>query len=240
LHWKISNEVLQQDQDQLLRTEAACRLGQLDITSPTCVNAIAQVTRDANGVLTAISTPKINVAEETLNVAVVGFNYTLKTAGAGSFTFEGSYSDLLKHEQTLFAGDKPINLLESPFYSTEFKSKENFALTYNYAKFGTTLYIERYGKTPNYLSQQDPVNGYGVPGGGRLGIWTIANLSAKYEVIPGLVVSGNINNLFNKLPPIDYSTPGVNTNPNSAPFNVQNYNNYGRSYFVEANYKFGH
>jgi iron complex outermembrane recepter protein len=240
MHWKISNEVQQQDQDQLLRTEAACRLGQVDIASPTCVNAIAQVTRDANGVLTAISTPKINVAEETLNVAVVHFDYTLRTAGAGNFTFGGSYSDLLKHDEVRFAGDKPINLLESPFYSTEFKSKEDFTFTYDYAKFGTTLYIERYGRTPNYAAQQDPVNGYGVPGGGRVGIWTVANLSAKYEVLHGLTVSANVNNLFDKLPPIDYSTPSVNNNPGSVPFNTFNYNNYGRSFFVEANYKFGH
>jgi iron complex outermembrane recepter protein len=235
-HWKIANEVLAQDADRLLRTDSACLLGQLDITSPTCVEAISQVTRDSNGLIVQISTPKINVAEENLNVAVVGFNYLLKTAGAGSFDFEGSYSNILKHNQTLFPGDAPVNLLNTPFYSTEFKTKANFAITYQYTKFSTTLYVEHYGKTPNYAAQQDPVNGYNVPGGGRLGIWTIANLSAKYEVLHGLTVSANVNNLFNKLPPIDYSTPGIY----SQPFNVENYNNYGRSFFVEANYKFGH
>ncbi len=234
-HWKITDEVQEQDSDQLLRTDSACLLGQLDITSPTCVEAIAQVTRDANGLIVQISTPKINVSEEILNVAQVGFNYILRTSGFGSFTFEGQYSNVLKHEQTLFAGDTPINLLENPFYSTEFKTKENFAVTYDYAKFGTTVYIERYGRTPNYLSQQDPVLLYGTPGGGRLPTWTIANLSAKYEVLRGLTVSANVNNVFDKLPPIDYSTPGIY----SAPFNVENYNNYGRSYFVEASYKFG-
>jgi outer membrane receptor protein involved in Fe transport len=235
LHWKISNEVQEQDSDQLLRTDSACLLGELNITSPTCVEAIAQVTRDSSGQITQISTPKINVSEEGLNVGVVGFNYMLKTAYAGSFTFEGSYSNVLKHTEIMFAGDATINLLESPFYSTEFKTKENLAITYAYQKFGTTLYVERYGRTPNYLSQQDPVLEYGAPGGGRLPTWTIANLSAKYEVLRGLTVSANVNNLFNKLPPIDYSTPGIYTQP----FNVENYNNYLRSYFVEASYKFG-
>ena len=42
LHWKITNEVQEQDTDQLLRTESACLLGQLDLTSPTCVAAIAK------------------------------------------------------------------------------------------------------------------------------------------------------------------------------------------------------
>ena len=103
------------------------------------------------------------------------------------------------------------------------------------ASSATTLYVEHYGKTPNYLAQQDR-RGLCAPGGGRLGTWTIANLSAKYEVLHGLTLSANVNNLFDKLPPIDYSTPGIY----SQPFNVENYNNYGRSYFVEANYKFGH
>ena len=121
-------------------------------------------------------------------------------------------------------------------YSTEFKTKTNAAITYDYAKLSTTLYVEYYGRTPNYLAQQDPVATYSAPGAGRLGTWTIANLSAKYEILHGLILSANVNNLFDKLPPIDYSTPGIY----SAPFNVENYNNYGRSFFVEASYKFGH
>jgi iron complex outermembrane receptor protein len=236
LHWKISDEVQEQDSDQLLRTDSACLLGQLDITSPTCVEAIAQVTRDANGIIVQISTPKINVSEEILNVAVLRFDYTLRTGVAGSFSLQGSYTDILKHQQTLFPGDAPINLLESPFYSTEFKTKANMSLSWDYHKFGSTLYVEYYGKTPNYLSQQDVVLEYAAPGGGRLPTWTVMNLSAKYEVLPGLTLSANVVNLQDKLPPIDYSTPGIY----SQPFNVENFNNYGRSYFVEANYKFGH
>ncbi len=234
LHWKISNEVQEQNSDQLLRTDSACLLGQLDATSPTCLEAISLVTRDANGLVLQIDTPKVNLSEETLGVAVVGVNYTLQTAYAGSFTVEGSYSDILSHSEIQFAGDTPINLLESPFYSTEFKTKENLALTWNLAKFSSTVYIERYGRTPNYLAQQT-VDEYAAPGAGRLPTWTIANLSAKYEILPGLIISGNVNNVFDKLPPIDYSTPGIY----SAPFNVENYNNYGRSYYVEASYKFG-
>jgi outer membrane receptor protein involved in Fe transport len=236
LHWDITNEVQQQDTDHLLRTDSACLQGQLDITSPTCVEAIAQVQRDENGIITLITTPKINVAQEILNVALAQFNYTLSAGAAGKFAFSGAYTNVLKHEQTLFPGDAPINLLESPFYSTEFKTKANLALTWDFHKFGTTLYLDYYGKTPNYASQQDVTLGYAAPGAGRLPTWTIANLSAKYEVLPGLTLSANVNNLTDKLPPIDYSTPGIY----SQPFNVENYNNYGRSYFVQANYKFGH
>ena len=236
MHWKITNEVQPQDSDQLLRLDSACLLGELPATSPTCVQAIAQVARDANNQVVQIATPKVNVAQESLNVLLLGFNYALRTNTAGTFEFEGAYSDILKHSEILHPGDAPINLLDSPFYSTEFKTKEHLTVTYLYAKFGVTAYVERYGRTPNYASQQDPVLGYAAPGGGRLPTWTVANLSAKYEVLPGLTLSASAENIFDKLPPIDYSTPGIYTQP----FNVQNFNNYGRSYFLEASYKFGH
>ena len=234
IHWNITNEVEQQNIDQLLRTESACRLGQLNITSPTCVQTLSQVQRDSGGNLIQVNTPKVNVAQEVVNVLVVGLNYTLSTPVAGNFTFEGGYSNILKHQFTQFPGDTPINYLESPFYSTEFKTKENISVTWDFHKFGSTVYVERYGATPNYVATIVP-EGYQTAGAGRIGAWTIVNLSAKYEVLPGLVVSANVDNLFNKAPPVDDSYPGTQLQP----YNEFNYNVYGRSFFVGANYKFG-
>ena len=232
LHWKITNEVQQQDQDQLLRLDSACLLGELDVNSPTCVQAISQVIRDANGIVTQLNTPKINVAEEKLGVVIVNLNYTWDAGFAGRFIIGASYSNIVEHSEIRFAGDTQINLLDSPFYSHEFKTKANATLAWEFHGFGLALYGERYGQTPNFISQQD-VSGYAQPLAGRLPTWTVANLSARYEVLPGLVVSGNVVNLTNKLPPIDRSTPGIY----SQPFNLENFNNYGRSYFVELSYR---
>ena len=234
IHWNISNEVQEQNSDQLLRVDSACLLGQLDITSPTCVQAIGAVQRDANGNLVSVNTPKINVAEESLNVLTVSLGYLLDVGRFGNFVFDGSYTDLLKHDLTQFAGDAQIDLLQSPFYSTDFKTKENVAVTWNFHSFGTTIYAERYGRTPNYLSTLT-TDQYNSPGAGRLSAWTLANLSAKYEIIPGLVVSANVDNVFNKAPPKDNSYAGIYDQP----YNSLNYNPYGRSFLVEASYKFG-
>jgi len=234
LHWAISNEVQQQDSDQLLRTNSACLLGQLLITSPTCVQAIALVSRDANGLITQISTPKVNVASETLGVVVLGFSYLFPTDHAGDFRFDGSYSDLLKHTELRFAGDTVIDLLNSPFYSTEFKSKENLTVGWSLAKLGVSAYVERYGRTPNYLAQQT-VAGYAASGAGAVGTWTLANLSARYQLTPALALQGNVNNVFDTMPPADHSQPGISNQP----FSITNYNNYGRSYFIGAEYRFG-
>ena len=233
-HWAISNEVQQQDSDQLLRTNSACLLGQLPASSPTCVQAIALVTRDSNGLVTQISTPKINVATENLSVVTLAAAYAIPTDRAGEFRFDASYTDILKHTLVRFPGDPLIDLLNSPFYSTEFKTKENASATWMLHGFGTTVYVERYGRTPNYLAQQT-VDGYATPGAGNVGTWTIANWSARYNLTAALELSGNVNNVFNKMPPTDSSQPGIANQP----FSSLNYNNYGRSYFVAASYKFG-
>ena len=49
------------------------------------------------------------------------------------------------------------------------------------------------------------------------------------------MLQGNVNNVFNTMPPVDHSQPGISNQP----FSVFNYANYGRSYFVGVEYKFG-
>jgi outer membrane receptor protein involved in Fe transport len=232
MHWKIDNEVETQDSSKLVQQDSSCLLGQLQITSPTCVAALAEVQRDANGVISSIETPKVNVALETLDVLTFGLNYTVPTPGWGEFVFEGAYTDLIKHSMIMYPGDPTIDLLTNPFYSTDFKSKENLSVTWNYEKFGTTVYVEHYGQTPNYQAQQTAL-GYAVPDGGTLGTWTLVSWSAKYEIFRGLEVYANIDNLFNTMPPQDNSTPGIVNQP----YNSLDYNPYGRSFFIGASYK---
>ncbi len=235
LHWHINNEVAQQDDDQLLRTESACLQGQLDPTSPTCVAAISQVHRDpTTDLITQIDTPKQNLSEENLDVLLFTLNYGWSMGGFGNMVMDGSYTHVLKHNFVRFPGDPQIDYLTSPFYSTEFQDKANLALTWNYQKFSTTVYGEYYGNTPNNQATLD-VSGYAQPNAGKLGAWFVANWSASYEVLSGLTVSVNVNNVFNKQPPFDPTYTGIDNQP----YNFLNYNVYGRSYFIGANYKFG-
>jgi len=233
IHWKISNEIQAQPSAQVLIEESACRLGQLDPNSPTCQAALSQVQRDNFGNLVSISTPKVNVSEETLNVVILGLNYTLEAGRFGQFGFDASYSNVLRHRFIQFPGDPEDNLLEDPFLSQDFKTKENASVSWQLGKFGATVYIESYGRTPNFVAQQT-TEGYATPGAGRVGTWTLANLSARYEVLPGLQISGNVINVFDKPPPPDPSTPGTQNQP----YSITNYNPFGRSYFIEASYRF--
>lgn len=235
IDWKISNEVSQQSTDKLLQTEAACRLGELPITSPTCVAALAQVTRGGPGNdLISVYTPKQNVAEENLKVLTVGLNYKLSTEKAGTYNLEASYSDLFQHDFIRFAGDPVDNLLTDPFNSTDFKSKVNASITWSVQNLGATVFYEWYGRTPNNLATLSPL-GYATTGADTLPAWQIWNASVRYDITPGLRVSFALNNVFNKQPPVDNTYTGTSNQP----FNIFNYTAYGRSYYLSAIYKIG-
>ncbi len=235
LHWKISDEVTQQSADQLLRVEADCLEGKRDVNSPNCQAALSQVDRDSSGNLLSVFTPKINVSEEVVDALSVSMNYDWNAGRAGQFLFSAAYTDLLKHTLVQYAGDPVDDLFNDPVYNQDFKSKENLSVTWNFHDFGATAYVEHYGHTPNYLAI---INGYNTPGAGRLSDWTLVNLSARYQLLPGLTASLNVNNVFDRMPPVDNSFPGyLVANYNS--YNGFDYNVYGRTYFVGLNYRYG-
>jgi iron complex outermembrane receptor protein len=234
IHWAIRNEIAAEDATKLLETEAACRLGQLDINSPTCVAALAQVVRDNLDNIVSLSTPKQNVAQENLGTLIAGFTYKLHAGVVGEFDFKGAYTDILSHSFQRFAGDPVINLLNSPYYSTEFKTKENVSVTWIRDVLSATLYVERYGRTPNDLATTQPA-GYATKGAGTLAPWTLCDLSLSYKPLSKVELIFSMNNVFNRMPPVDHSYPGTSNQP----YNEFDYNVYGRTFYLTANYNLG-
>jgi iron complex outermembrane recepter protein len=233
MSWNINNEVAQQSLDTLLKDNSACLLGTLDPTSPTCVQALAAVQRNAQGVITVVSDPKVNLSNERITTVVTALKYVLPTGSAGTFTLDMSWTDMIKHTFAQFPGDTPIDLLGDPFSSVEFKSKLNASLTWDIAKFGTTVYVNREGHTPNYLASLQ-TTGFATPGAHLLAAYTPVNWSAHYEVWRGLTVTATVDNVFNAMPPPDSSYP----NYQDGPFDQGRYNIIGRTFAVEANYQF--
>ncbi len=233
LHWTIDNEVGTQSSDQILRTEGACRLGQLNITSPTCQQALALVTRDpVTQQLVSVLTPKVNISRESLDVFTLSASYRWHTRDFGLFSLDGAWTDEVRHHFQQFPGDPTIDLLTDPYYSTEFKSKTNASISWDRKEWGATLYANRVGRSPNYLAALYP-EGYATPGAGTLQPWTLVNLNLRYRLSAALELSATITNVFNKMPPIDRSYPGTFNQP----FNTQNYNNYGSAYRIEVHYR---
>ena len=239
LHWDINNEVNQQSADGLSATEYLCDIGTLAMSSQTCQAAYAQITRGTSltpgllGQIQEIYTPKVNVSNEQVNAISASFNYMQDIGALGRLSFNASYSDILKHTYQDYPSDPAVDLLRNPYWSTDFKSKVNASVTWTRDEWTATLYGNRFGRTPNYLSTV--YNDYTHKGTGKLPAWTLYNASVSYSPIKSLTLSFLVNNVFNKMPPLDRSYPGTA----GTPYDTTNYNVYGRAMYVEANYKFG-
>jgi iron complex outermembrane recepter protein len=234
LHWDIEDEVTQQSANALSLQDYRCRTGIDDINSAVCQAALAQVTRNAAGAITEIYTPKINVSRETLNAVTVAANYTWDAGNFGAFMLRGSFTENLKHEYQQYAEDPMINLLEDPYWSSDPKRKADFSIGWNKSDFNTTLYANWFDATPNYAAQITD-RGYAGNRAGKLPSHISWNLSLGYSPLENLKLSFLVNNLFNKMPPMDWSYPGTS----GAPYNGGNFDVYGRAMYLEARYSFG-
>lgn len=239
LHWDISNEVNTESADTLSLTEYLCDAGTLDMTSPTCQNAFSKITRGVStnpallGQIQQIYTPKVNVSKEQVNALTATFSYVHDFDSIGQLAFQTSYSDLFSHRYQAYPNDPMIDLLRHPYYSTDFKTKVNGSLTWApNSQWSGTVYFNRYGRSPNYMATL--TDNYSAPGTGKLPAWILYNASVTYNPMKSLALSFLVNNVFNKMPPIDRSYPGTT----SSPYNDSNYNVYGRAMYLEAKYTF--
>ena len=234
-HWDIRDEVRLQNVDQLMRDEAACRAGDLDINSGTCQAAISQITRGAAGTVQSIELKKINVAKQTLDAVTVDMNYRQEMGAFGTLGLSGSWTRNLKHVLQDYPTDPEVDALNDPYWSTDPKYKANASLSWNKSRWTTTVYANYIGPTPNYRATLDP-DGYAFAGAGKIGSYTTANASVNFEVTKDLKLSFLVNNLANRMPDMDVlSYPGTS----GEPYNSSNFNVLGRAYYLEAKWSFG-
>lgn len=245
-HWNIRNEVATQSTDQLMRDESACRQGQLDINSGTCVAALSQVVRGSAGTVQSIYLSKVNIAQRTLNAVTVDMNYRQDIGAWGTLLMSGSWARNLKHEFQQYPNDPMIDLLSDPYYSTDPKYKATASLGWNKGAWTTTVYANYLGPTPNYRATlnapgalddfENPIDGYNNYGAGKLGSYTTFNASVNFNVTEDLKLSLLVNNVANRMPDMDVTSyPGSS----GEPYNTSNFDVLGRAYYLEAKWSFG-
>jgi iron complex outermembrane receptor protein len=238
INFAIKNEIQTEDPNQILQTEANCLLS--GTTSAACAAAEAQVTRDpATGQIISVADPKQNASHEDLGVVTIDLDYKFRAGFIGEFDIEGQFEDTMSHHFQQFPYDPVQNFLNDPYpFNSEFKTKDNLTITWTRDFISSTIYVERYGKTPNIAAQSNPT-GYATPFAGDVDAWTLANLSVSVRPIAPLVVTLAINNVFNTGPPTDNSATSVASFPFTGPYNNFSYNVYGRTYFISARYGLG-
>lgn len=225
---RVMNQVQTQDRELLRMTEADCRLGEtdtgaaVDINSPTCVDALARVIRDEDGVISSVRFSPINIANEETSGIDVTASYRLQTATAGDFVFRANYNWTHRHTRQQYPGDPKEDMLDVSFADTTLpRTKGNIGVAWDKGTFGASLFGNYVGRVANYANDA----------------WTKAtwrfNAGARYDINDHLRVSLTVNNLLDDMPPKDA------TWSNYPYYDTSWFDSTGRSYFLQVTWKLG-
>lgn len=226
----LDNQVDDLSIDQIAEDEADCRIGTtangapVNVTSPTCIDAIARVNRFASGGLagqiSSIRVNPINIAREKTNGLDIAFRGSLPTS-FGTFGLSISHSHVFNHSFRQYPGDPVIEKLDvdSGYYIPRDKSSASFNWQLDALKW--TLSGTRLGKLPNYDEDAFIKATY------------LFNTTLQYDFTDHLQASLTIRNLFDTMPPKDPTWSGYPY------YNASWFDSIGRSGFLQITYKLG-
>ncbi|MCE7951580.1 MAG: TonB-dependent receptor [Xanthomonadales bacterium PRO7] len=217
----LKNELVYQSSDQILRWEAQCRTGELDINSGLCQAAVNQVFRNSAGDITSVLVLPINAATHRTSGTDFKIHYLWQTNRFGSFDFNLGGTYVVTNRIQNYPGDPFVSEIEDYYDYVIPRSKANGSVTWNYGNFTTTLYGARLGGLPNYDGDQ------------RMGPTMLYNASFGYRWSKDVNIGFTVDNLFD-------SKPGRDATWISYPYYARRwFNPMGRTYMLEFNYRFG-
>ncbi|MBM9915864.1 MULTISPECIES: TonB-dependent receptor plug domain-containing protein [Stenotrophomonas] len=227
----MRDQVQDMDVRTILANEANCRLGSADPASPTCVDALARITRTADGRLYGVHVNPINVARESTSGIDVGLRYRLQT-GIGDFIFNGTHTWVKKHDFQRYAGDVTQDqfAINSGFDIP--RTKTSVSVTWEKDAWSATVYGSRLGKLPtsdSYDQVFDEESGDSP--------WIKAtyryNASLQYRFDDHSRLSLSVVNVFNKMPPKDKTYTAYPY------YDVSWFDSVGRTINLQYTHRFG-
>ncbi|PII20622.1 TonB-dependent receptor [Stenotrophomonas sp. LMG 10879] len=227
----MRDQVQDMDVRTILANEANCRLGSADPASPTCVDALARITRTADGRLYGVHVNPINVARESTSGIDVGLRYRLQT-GIGDFIFNGTHTWVKKHDFQRYAGDVTQDqfAINSGFDIP--RTKTSVSVTWEKDAWSATVYGSRLGKLPtsdSYDQVFDEESGDSP--------WIKAtyryNASLQYRFDDHSRLSLSVVNVFNKMPPKDRTYTAYPY------YDVSWFDSVGRTINLQYTHRFG-
>jgi iron complex outermembrane receptor protein len=225
---RIDDLVTILDADTLLRIEADCRTGGLNINSAQCVDVLNRIQRNpSNAVLNpnainVILVNPINAALERVDGYDVAGRGRFGLGGWGQLAWTVNFTKVLAHKFKQFATDQELDVIHSlinPDADNDFPDKLSATLTWSRRQWTSTVQLTRYGSIVNQAQ-----TGYLTP-------TTIANVSAGWQITGSASVSVIVQNVFDTIKHDD--TGGWPYYP------VGYYLPYGREGWVEFSYHFG-
>ncbi|WP_295933638.1 TonB-dependent receptor [uncultured Xanthomonas sp.] len=217
--------------DQVLRDEADCRLGVLQATSTTCQQALARVTRSADGRLYGVYVNPINIARERTNGIDLSAQYRLDT-GIGTFRLSGNYTWVRRHDIQVYAGEAMVDEFAVNSGYDIPRTKASASVSWERNAWTATLHGERLGRLPtsdSYDQVYDPESGDSP----WIGATYRYNASLQYRFTDHAQLSLTVTNLFDKMPPHD------RTYTSYPYYDVSWFDTVGRSVYLQYTQKFG-
>jgi outer membrane receptor protein involved in Fe transport len=231
LHWDVRNGVAQEDAGTILRDEALCAAGSAAVDAARCAAVAGYVTRTASGALVSVFSPKVNVARKMTSALILSGSLQAPTARLGTFSIQANYMLFLERKTQPTPESVIRDALSNPLYMNDFRSRTNVTLGWEGKRANVTLYFDRVSRAANYAAMAE---GSAGADSATLPAQLTANLGLGYQLNRHLTLAGSITNLFDKMPPTDNTYPGYTTGA----FNSQLYNVAGRTFQVEAKYRF--
>ena len=231
LHWDIRNGVAQDSTNTILRDEALCVEGSSEVDDARCAQVSSYITRDSNGNLVSVYSPKVNVTRQKLTALVMSGSADFPAGDLGDFQLAASYTLFLKRTYQSTPDSAVYDALSNPLYVHDFRSRINASLSWTRNKLSATLYADRVSKIANYAATY-----YGTTdeAAGLLPAQVTLNLGMGYKLNSHFSLSANINNLLDSGPPVDNSY----TSYADQTYNSSLYSIIGRSFQLQANYEF--
>lgn len=230
---KLSNEVVYQSSDTILREEADCRLGQSQSGQPVngnstlCQSVESQVARYPVGTpiyseqINSVLVLPINASVERTTGIDLNVHYALPIGALGRLDFNVGATNTLTHTIQLYQGDPVVNELTDWYDYVIPRYKASYSVGWTFRDLTTTVHGSTIGGLPDYNGDR------------RLAPTSVFNTTFSYRFSPRGSITFVVDNVLDTKPHRDDTWTAY-------PFyETRWFNVIGREFAAEVSYKFG-
>ncbi|MEZ5543648.1 MAG: TonB-dependent receptor [Lysobacteraceae bacterium] len=218
--------------DEVLRNEAACRLGQAGMDSSLCADALARVTRMPDGSLYGVHVNPINVARERTSGIDTSAHYRWETP-IGTFGLTGNYTWVREHDIQVYSDEPFVDMFAVNSGYDIPRTKASLRLSWEKSAWSASVHARRLGHLPNDDSYYEVYDAEDSDYGPWVEATWRYNANVQYRFNDQARLSLTVVNLFDAMPPHDPSSTGYPY------YDISWFDTEGRSFYLQYTHAFG-